>query len=282
MNVKLASFLNKNENVPIAVKFKVVSACINSSLTYGCEAWGSTPLNKIEILQRKALKMVLNVSRNAANEVLYVESGFEMLKPAIYKRQLKFFRKMKNDCDNNPASPITAIFNEALRRNATFIRHYKKLDTTFATPDDCYNQLVNDMKEQRRLKFEQSYIEDEDSILGTYKRINPNLSTSTLYKGICCFERDRTIITRYRMGCHKLRIQTGRYGEEESERLGRLCSCEREVQTIDHVLFACSLTERVRQAHNIRNETLDSFFNNEDFIRTASVLRAIEKFIGIV
>ena len=84
------------------------------------------------------------------------------------------------------------------------------------------------------------------------------------------------------MGCHKLKIQTGRFGEEESGRLARLCSCEREVQTIEHVLFACPLTETVRQAHNIRNESLDSFFNSEDFIRTASVLRAMERLIGIV
>ena len=95
VNVKLARFLVKNEHAPVSIKLKVVDACVNASLTYACEAWGNSPLNPVEILQRKALKMILDVSRNTPNEVLYIESGFKTLKPLIYKRQLKFYRKMK-------------------------------------------------------------------------------------------------------------------------------------------------------------------------------------------
>ena len=40
VNVKLASFLLKNEYAPISVKLKVVNACINSAILYGCESWG--------------------------------------------------------------------------------------------------------------------------------------------------------------------------------------------------------------------------------------------------
>ena len=57
--VKLANFLLRNQFAPIVIKLKVVKACVNASLTYGCETWGSSPLNNIEVLQRKALKMVL-------------------------------------------------------------------------------------------------------------------------------------------------------------------------------------------------------------------------------
>ena len=80
VNVKLASFLTKNGDAPIPLKLKVVNACINSALTYGCETWGSFPLNSIEILQRKALRMILDVSRNTSNEIVYMESGFTILK----------------------------------------------------------------------------------------------------------------------------------------------------------------------------------------------------------
>ena len=90
VNVKLASFLTKNDTAPISIKLKVVNACINSTLTYGCEAWGSTPLNTVEVLQRKALKMILDVRRNTPNEIVYIESGHTTVQPMIYKRQLKF------------------------------------------------------------------------------------------------------------------------------------------------------------------------------------------------
>ena len=196
---------------------------------------------------------------------------------------MKFFRKMKEDCESNPASPITAIFNDALERNVTFIRHYKKLHETYSTPAECYQQISNKLTTDRRLKFEQSCNADENSILGTYHRLNPSLTTSILYKGICCFEHGRTIITRYRTGCHRLKIQSGRFGEEQRERSERLCSCGTGIQTIDHALLTCPLTENVRQVHNIHGESLNTFFNNsDDFIRTATVLRSIEKLYGIV
>ena len=281
LNVKLASCLHKNEDMPVTMKFNVVSACINASLTYGCEAWGSTPLNKIEALQRKALKMVLGVSKNAANDIVYVESGFEMLKPMICKRQLKFYQKMLKDSEEKPTSPIAVIIKEAIRRNVTFIRHYKKLHEQFQTPNQCFKQLNNELKTQRTVKFEQCHAADKDSILGTYKRINPTLTTSPLYQGVCCFERGRTIITRYRMGCHKLKIQSGRFGEEEGDRTVRLCICGESIQTIEHALFFCPLTENVRNTHNLVGETLDSFFNSDNFIRTSTVLRTIEKIYGI-
>ena len=109
VNVKLARFLVKNEHAPLSVKLKVVNACINSALLYGCESWSSSSLQNVEVLQRKALKMVMDVSKNTPNEIVYVESGFHNLKPLIYKRQLKFFQKVKQDCANNPNSTIFAL-----------------------------------------------------------------------------------------------------------------------------------------------------------------------------
>ena len=60
---------------------------------------GSTPLNEVETLQRKAIRMILDVKKNTSNEILYVKSGIPKLKPTIYKRQLSFCRKFKARCD---------------------------------------------------------------------------------------------------------------------------------------------------------------------------------------
>ena len=54
--MKLANFMNKNKFAPVMVTLKVVKACINSALTYGCETWGNYPLNNIEVLQREVLQ----------------------------------------------------------------------------------------------------------------------------------------------------------------------------------------------------------------------------------
>ena len=58
------------------------------------------------------------------------------LKAIIYVRQLKFYRKIKNDAINDPYSPITRIFDNVVNTNIQFFRHYKQLDTTFADENE--------------------------------------------------------------------------------------------------------------------------------------------------
>ena len=84
--VKLSNFIYNNKYAPVTVKLKVVKAFVNASITYSYESWGSCALNTIESLQRKALKIALGVRNNIPNEIIYGESGFVSLRPALYKR----------------------------------------------------------------------------------------------------------------------------------------------------------------------------------------------------
>ena len=277
VNVKLASFLNKNDIAPISIKLKVVNACINSTLTYGCEAWGSIPLNSVEVLQRKALKMILDVRRNTPNEIVYIESGHTTVQPMIYKRQLKFFNKVKEDCLIDPTSTIAKIFTLGIDTNTKFLRHYKALDEKFSTPEACFQFHVNQHETKISTKIQNKYDNDIDSILGTYKRINPTLVQPLFYKNICCYENDRKIITRYRTGSHDLKIQSGRLSK--TDRNDRKCSCGDYIQTLKHIIFDCATTINIRRVHNITESNLETFFDNTDYVRTASILNAIEKVI---
>jgi len=153
------------------------------------------------------------------------------------------------------------------------------LDADFETPDECYNHYIREHRSQIQQKVNEKYDSDVNSILGTYKRVNPSLQLPTLYKEVCCNEYDRVTITRYRTGCHKLKIQKGRL--EGNDRDTRLCSCLNDIQTIEHILFACPLTSIIRQTHGIENETLQSFFNGDNYTRSAAILKATEKILRI-
>ena len=124
-------------------------------------------------------------------------------------------------------------------------------------------------------KIHQKFHDDADSILGTYKRVNPSLDTPSYNKDVCCHELDRKIITRYRVGCHKLRIQTGRLAGESRDR--RLCTCEAELQTLDHVLFRCPLTADIREVQGQQYNDLEHFFTETNNVTTAAILKAITK-----
>ena len=275
VNVKLARFLVKHEFAPLPIKLKVVNACINSSLLYSCESWGSCPLQSIEVLQRKALKMILDVSKTTPNEIVYIESGFNNLKPSIQKRQLKFFQKVKQDCIDNPSSPISVVFLQALNRNIPFLRHYKKLELAYITPQRCYDEQTNEHQIKCTEKIKEKFDADPDSPLGTYNSINPDLRAPDHNFNVSCHELDRKILTKYRTGCHKLKIQTGRFVGEGRDT--RLCSCGTDIQTLSHVIFACPTTFDIRHSLNVHQSSLADFFNNENQIKTALTLKSIAK-----
>ena len=64
------------------------------------------------------------------------------LKPAIYKRLLNFYHKMKNVITTNPLSPILHIFKDIMNKKLLFIKRYVKLDENF----ECYNFYVGEQK----------------------------------------------------------------------------------------------------------------------------------------
>ena len=158
--------------------------------------------------------------------------------------------------------------------NVTFLRHYKRLDRQFNTPDDCYDYYLTEHTLEIKNKVQVKHDADSDSILGTYYRINPELQSPIYNKEFKCNEYDRKLITRYRSGSHELKIQKGRLSN--TSRDSRLCSCENEIQTLHHVIFICPLTENIRAFHEIEETSLEEFFGNGDFSGVACVLKSIE------
>ena len=79
----------------------------------------------------------------------------------------------------------------------------------------------------------------------------------------------RVELTRFRVGSHRLRVETGRWSRTVREL--RTCSCDGiEVQDEEHVVFKCDYTRELRIKHGIEEtKTLDEIlgdFNCIDFI----------------
>ena len=95
-----------------------------------------------------------------------------------------------------------------------------------------------------------------------------------MYHKIECLEADRYTITKYRTGSHLLMIQMGR--SQNTPRNDRLCQCGNEIQTIDHVLFKCALTEVIKQ-----NTDIKTFFENKNYEQIAAILVTMEKLLNV-
>ena len=85
----------------MTAKLKELKACLESSLLYGCEAWSSSSLQKVETLYRKAIKITLSMSIRTPTEIVYIESGLAQLKCKVYKRQYIFWKKVLADIEND-------------------------------------------------------------------------------------------------------------------------------------------------------------------------------------
>ena len=79
---------------------------------------------------------------------------------------------------------------------------------------------------------------------------------------------DRETITCYRVGSHRLKIQTGRQLNQNVDE--RLCNCSTAIQTLEHVIFKCPLTLDIRLNHGIVDGTLESFFDDQDHMKLSS------------
>ena len=142
--------------------------------------------------------------------------------------------------------------------------------------DACFDFYLNEHKTTIKEKIILKHASDPNGILGTYFRINPNLVSPIFYRDSSCQEIDRITITRYRVGSHKLEIQTGRQRNIKST--DRSCKCTTGVQNIDHVIFRCPLTQTIRTTHGIQiNDNLHTFFDTSDYVTISSILKAIEK-----
>ena len=150
----------------------------------------------------------------------------------------------------------------------------------FASPNECYNFYLNEEENTLFRTIRDKGDNDIDGCLGTYLRINPNLISPPMYEELKVInEYDRKIITEYRTGSHSLKIQTGRM--ERIDRINRMCICESNIQTINHVLFHCPLTSTVTNLIPDNYRNLDSFFNNNDYAYIAGILRSIESILQV-
>ena len=271
VSIKLANFITNNPCSPITVKYKILNSCVTATILYSCETWGSSNLSRIETLHRKAIKTCIKVKSNTSNDIVYAESGCNPLACVVYKRQFKFWQKIKLDIDKYPDSPISMLYNTAIEANLPFIKHYIDLHIKFENENDCYQfYLDKDIREiQARLRHKAQL--DINGIQGTYLSINPNLESPQFYHSYIINELDRTILTKYRTGSHYLNIQKGRYNA--TQRKDRLCKCKLDVQDITHVLFHCNITQTIRDS-NFHYNNLTELFS--DTIKAPDILRMIE------
>ena len=178
----------------------------------------------------------------------------------VKSRQLKFWLKLVDDAAKDPSCYMAKLINLATEKKIPYIRYYKSLAESYANGKTCKANLRQQFFTKWSDRIDQCSADDNESKLGVYKQINPELQHYTTDQPIPEFERVH--ITRYRTGSHNLKIEKGRHSRIPRE--NRLCMCNNDVQTLSHVIFSCPLTNRIQNISNL----IEFFAQNSHDITT--------------
>lgn len=273
VTIKYNNFLRKNFLAPLPVKLKVLDICVSTTLTYGCETWGTASVNAIEVSYRQGLKRALSVRESTNTEIVYLESNRRPLNIRIARQQLKFWISIQSYLSEHPEHPLARVIDQAKEVRLPYLQYYERLQADYENTAACENILTQDFHNTCATKIHQK-AGDENSRFGVYLQVNPNLEPpSQNYLDNPEFER--VVITRYRSGSHNLKIETGRLSNPSIPREERLCSCSTGLQTLRHCLFVCPLLAEVRT-----NYDYDSIEGAFKLPNVAKLLMEIEKVVS--
>ena len=123
--MKLRNFCINNFTCPWFIKKRILNACIDSTILYGCETWSHFNSKEIETVHRKAIKCILGIKDSTNNEVAYLDSGISNLLPIIRSRQWNFWQNIMLNYYNDTDNSINKVITLAISRNLRYITHYK-------------------------------------------------------------------------------------------------------------------------------------------------------------
>ena len=216
-------------------------------LEYGCEIWGWMSCPELEKIHRQFCKFVLNVPISATNLGVYGELGRFPLNVKRYTRVIKFWSKLTKCKDWSPLlyDCYTIQRFESLRwaRNVQNILNKSGVPYWWDTPIPTDTHLAE--KEVHQVLCDQ-FLQEWSSLL---EQTTGKLRTFKLCK--TDFRREkyldlpphlRSAVTKLRLSCHPLYIETGRYHKPHAvpveERTCIFCK-DNAIENETHFLFQC-------------------------------------------
>ena len=245
---KFYDWLDVNFMTPISIKLCVLDACMFAAYLYGCECWSTIDhvKDKLLALERKLLKVILQVKPSTPNAIVYTELGRCDLIARIKSRQRNFFQKCK---ELSKEESIIADILE-LCQGLDIIKYYEELD------DDLDVQSRDQMKHEIKTAT--------TTQCQRYNELTDLTNVDAVYNRFLR-EDKRIQLTKWRLSSHDLHIERGRYTSPITPRHERTCeTCPNAIENEEHVLFHCPRYDVVRMRNRdlfLRSNTVHAMLN---------------------
>jgi hypothetical protein len=232
---------------------------VSSILSYSSEVWGFTKNKDIERIHLKFCKRILNVKLSSSSVAIYGELGRYPLYVNRCVKIVKYFLKIKNS-NNCIISKVYELLLEDLCNNKiNWVSKVKKLlyehgfGYVFETPLTVnVNHFITLFRQRLIDTFTQNWSSDLESnqVLHLYKHLKHHIEYAE-YLSILSRKNYRSVITKFRISAHCLRIETGRYGQNRIERGERTCNvCQsRDIEDEFHMICVCPCYRLIRKRY---------------------------------
>ena len=234
---KFFAWIENNMYAPIKHKIHVLYTCVFPAILYGAETWWDFEPVYDELLQmeRTAIKKCLGVKQSTPEDLLYIEINHTDIVSCMKDRQFSFFKKIYA---LNADEALVKQYIDTFYEESPMIQYYKHLD----------NENRKRSIEERKQRIFQS----NKTMTKRYADLTKCEYNDAIYDWNMP-ERERITLTRWRLSCFDLAVETGRY--KDVPRALRLCSRCKMVEDEFHVLFVCIVYTDIRRKYsNLVNE----------------------------
>lgn len=226
---------------------KICNGCINPIIDYSCEVLGHSTGKSLSDVQLRACRFYLGVPRNTPLPCLTAELGWLPTGDRRKKGVLRFYNRLLEMDDNRIPKKV---FLNSVNNDTSWAGKTRKLlediglgiywNTGSRVPKDLMNfHILEKYKERWR-----SEVLDKVK-LKTYSTIKIS-STVSGYIASNLPKRQRSILAQLCMGVLKLKIETGRYVNQDlRDRTCEVCS-QNAVENESHFLFECEAYDEER------------------------------------
>ena len=259
---KLYAWLQFNDLTPIKIKLLVLYNCVFQAILYAAETWGDITAvsDRILLMERQALKRCLGVKSSTPDDLLYIELDRADIVSIIRDRQCNFYQKLMS------LEEDSAIILDVLEmcKELEIVRYYEALH--------------NEHSDQNLAEKKVSCTESERTYSKRYRDLTDLQYCPAIYES---FMREdlRIIVTRWRLSCYDLAIETGRYeGTAREERLCLFCDV---VEDEHHAIFDCKAYDTIRTEYQ---DMLREFPTVKDILnpKTKEMANDVGRFLKLI
>ena len=236
-------------------------------LEYGCEVWGFSQVDSVEIVHRNFCKFALGVPSSTTNLACYGELARP---PLLLKRKLRILKYWLRIVTNwQIPSLVYDAYCMARNSSLKWAVKVKSLLNSLGF-SECWlmpdliepSTLMQNVKERLMDQFIQEWrtmLSETAGKLRTYKLFKSHFEIES-YLNLPVHLR--VPLTKFRVSAHALRIETGRYNRPHKLALEeRLCwFCKNTVEDEMHFLLECPLYSENRQVLMRECVTLNKSF----------------------